>query len=651
MNEYLPLVSLWRLLAVLALVISPHVLRLPVWETALIAAVIGWRALAAYKQWRLPPVWLKLGLTALAFIGVLWSYQGRISGQNAGTALLCVMAALKLLEFRDRRDVMVVVFLMYFMLMTHFLFSQELWTVAYLIVCVVATTAVLVECQHRGALAPRFTLRKGGAIALQALPLMLLLFILFPRIPGPLWGLPADAGAARSGLSDRMAPGDISSLIESDETAFRVTFDGAVPQPAARYWRGPVFDNFDGRAWEEGFATLVPGYGPEVDLRGRPVRYEITLEPNRARWLFALDMPDESSIPEDAILGREGQLLARKLVRERRRYTLTSFTDYRMAQTPQHPRRYLRLPDGFNPRTLDFAQRLRDQYPQDLDYARAILRIFREQPYVYTLQPPALGRHSVDEFLFDTRRGFCEHYSSAFAVLMRAAGVPSRVVTGYQGGQLNEFGGYYVVRQSDAHAWVEIWVAPDGWIRIDPTAAVAPERIEQSIEAALSELEGLPGHLSARTRLRYYLEARWDLINAQWNGLVLAYGPELQQQFLSRFGLDDMRRMILTLTIAITGTLALLGLMLLRKAAPARTEDAALREWHRLARKLTRAGLPPRPAEGPHDYVERVAAARPSWAAALRHIAGLYLHSRYQLDPETAPLRELAHAVRSFRTS
>jgi protein-glutamine gamma-glutamyltransferase len=648
MKEYLPLASLWRLLAVLLLAISPHFVRLPLWESTLIVAVIGWRGLAAYKQWRLPPTWLKLAITALAFAGVFVAFSGRLSGQNAGTALLCVMAALKLLEFKDRRDVMVVVFLMYFLVMTHFLFSQELWTVAYLLGCVLAITAVLIECQHRGALAPRLTLRKGGMIVLQALPLMLLLFVLFPRIPGPLWGLPSDAGAARSGLSDRMAPGDISSLIESDDVAFRVDFRDTVPAPAARYWRGPVFDSFDGRSWEEGFATLAPGYGPEVEMLAQPIRYEITLEPHRTRWLMALDMPASASFPEDAFLGREGVLLARRNVTERRRYELTSYTEYRIAPELAMPSRYLRLPERYNPRTLALARELRERFDDDGALIQHVLRMFREQDYYYTLQPPLLGRDSVDEFLFETRRGFCEHYSSAFAVLMRAAGVPSRIVTGYQGGQRNDIGGYYVVRQSDAHAWTEVWLAGRGWVRVDPTAAVAPQRIEQSIEAALGPLgERLPGHLSARTRLRFYIEARWEWANAQWNALVLAYGPELQQQLLGRFGLDDLRRMILALTIALTGVLAVIGLMLVRRAAPARTEDAALREWQRLTRLLGRAGFPQQASEGPQDYVERVSRERPQWRPQLDAIAQLYLGARYQTSAaETASLRS---AVRQLK--
>jgi transglutaminase-like putative cysteine protease len=653
MNEYLPLVSLLRLLAVLVLVMSPHAVRLPVWETAMIIGVVSWRGLAAYKQWRLPPTWLKLGLTALAFIGVLWAYQGRISGQNAGTALLCVMAALKLLEFRGRRDVMVVVFLMYFMLMTHFLFSQELWTVLYLVVSVVATTAVLVECQHRGALPPRATLRKSATIALQALPLMLLMFVLFPRIPGPLWGLPADAGAARSGLSDSMSPGDITRLIQSDEIAFRVEFGANVPAPSERYWRGPVLDSFDGRTWSEGFPTPSSGYEPEIDLAGEAVPYAITLEPTRGRWLFALDLPARPSFPADAFMGREAQLLAAKPVNDRRRYELVSYPRFRIDadELNRHTRwRNLRLPEDYNPRSVAFAESLRARHPDDADLVRAVLDHFREEPFVYTLQPPPLGRNSVDDFLFSTRRGFCEHYSSAFAVLMRSAGIPARVIAGYQGGQLNDIGGYYTVRQSDAHAWTEVWLEGLGWTRVDPTAAVASDRIEQSLEAALGALEDLPGHLTARTPWRYMIEARWDWVNAQWNAWVLAYGPELQQQFLGRFGLDDLRRMILALTVAITTTLALLGIIAMRKAAPARSTDAALREWQRLTRKLGRAGLPPGPSEGPRDYVERIATTRPQWATALNEIAGLYLRSRYQLESDAAPLHELKLAVRRFRT-
>ncbi|MEQ1438790.1 DUF3488 and transglutaminase-like domain-containing protein [Fontimonas sp. SYSU GA230001] len=649
MKEYLPLATLLRLLAVLVLALSPHAIRLPLWETAAILALVVWRGLAAYKQWRMPPTWVKLGITLMAFGGVMASF-GRISGLHGGTGLLCAMAALKLLEFKARRDVMVMVFLMYFLLVTHFLFSQEIWTVAYLLACVTAITALLIEVQHLGALPPRQTLRKGGAMVLQALPLMLLMFVLFPRIPGPLWGLPADAGAARSGLTDKMGPGDISSLIESDEIAFRVHFRGSAPPPAARYWRGAALDHFDGRSWEESFAQILPDRPPDLQLLGDPVQYEITLEANRMRWLFALDMPDARSLPADSFISREGHVLADRPVSERRRYELTSYPRYRLwPDLAQRTRaRFLRLPEGYNPRTRALAQRLRADTADDEDLIRSALRMFREQGYIYTLRPPRLGRDSVDDFLFVTRRGFCEHYASAFTFLMRAAGIPARVVIGYQGGELNEIGDYYVVRQSDAHAWSEVWLAGKGWTRVDPTAAIAPERIERNVEAVISLAEGLPRHLSTRTRLRFYFEARWDWINAQWNGLVLAYGPELQQEFLNRFGLGELRQMILALTIGGTGLLAIFGLLTLRQFAPARSDDPALHQWRRITRRLAQLGHAQRPDEGPLDYARRIGALRPDWAEQIAQVARLYVRSRYLHAPDRARQDELARAVRAF---
>lgn len=647
-REYLPLATLLRLLAVLALTLLPHAARLPPWESLLIVALLIWRGLSAYRQWRMPHGGLRAALTLTAFAGIYASY-GSVSGQNAGTALLCIMAALKLVELRTRRDVMVTVFLMYFLLITHFLFSQEIWTAAYLLISMVAITALLIECQHLGALPPRQTLRTGAILVAQALPLMVLLFVLFPRIPGPLWGLPADAGAARSGMTDKMSPGDISDLIRSEEVAFRVEFEGPVPAPAQRYWRGPVLDAFDGRSWEKDFPSSPYTPPPEIEFEGPAIDYTITLEAHRMPWLFALDMPQRESLPADSFIGREGELLGIKPVIERQQYRLRSHPRYRLQNTLSNGAkiRYTRLPEDYNPRTLAYAQQLREQQLPPEQIARTVLEWFNRENFVYTLQPPALGRHSVDDFLFSTRRGFCEHYASAFTFLMRAAGVPARVVAGYQGGQQNSVGSYYVVRQSDAHAWTEIWLDGRGWVRVDPTAAIAPSRIEEGgIESALSAFDrDYAGSLAARTRLQFYLEARWDWLNMQWNTWVLAYGPELQQDFLSRFGIRDYQGMILALTLLGSGTLALIGALMLRQFLPAPIRDPSLREWRRLTSRLARAGYVQAADEGARDFAARVAAERPEWADPLQRATALYLRQRYLQEPDPATAQALRVAV------
>lgn len=650
MNDYLPQATLFRLLAVLALVVAPHVPHLPVWVTLGSLAIGGWRAFAAFRQWRLPPRWLRTVMAFSAFGGVYASY-GHISGQTAGVALLTAMSALKLTELHSRRDVMFVMFLMYFTLITHFLFSQALWTIIYLLVCALLITALLVEVNHAGrALPPKVSLRLSAVLIAQALPLMVVLFVLFPRLPGPLWGIPADAGAARSGLSDEMAPGDIAHLIESDALAFRVRFFGAAPPMRERYWRGPVFENFDGRRWTPAYIPAGTA-APAIDTAGTPTRYEVTLEANDHPWLFALELPQRSTLPDDAQLSPAGLIVTKDPVRERRLYTLTSFTRHQLQNQldPRQRERDLRLPRGMNPRTVALGEQWKADGLTPQALVQRALQMFRNQDFVYTLQPPRLGREPVDDFLFNTRKGFCEHYSSAFTVLMRAAGVPARVVTGYQGGERNAIGDYYVVRQSDAHAWSEVWIDGRGWVRIDPTAAVAPERIEAGVGEALHGTAGLPAFLdpSSRTTFRYAIEARWDWVNAQWDRWVLGYGPELQQELFGGLGLDGWRDLMLALTAVMTLLMTLIGVVALRgyRDAGARVDEAS-RLWIRLQQRMRKLGLPQRVGEGAGDYARRLAQQAPQWAPAIARAASAYQRLRY-LD-DGADAAELRAAVRSI---
>lgn len=653
--DYLTQASLLRLLAVMLLVIAPHFWQLPLWVSALAVSVIVWRAVAAQRQWRLPGTLVRSALALGGFLAVYATY-GRSTGQTVGTALLIVMLAFKLTEMRARRDVMLVVFLLYFVMFTHFLVSQEIWTVLYLLVCAVAITAMLAEASHPGsALSPRFTLPVGLRMVAAALPLMVIMFVLFPRIPGPLWGLPGASGASgRTGLSDSMEPGEIAQLMQSDEVAFRVSFADAPPPMRERYWRGPVFWFFDGRRWEmgsRGRQTLAPA----VEFAGEPVRYELTLEPQRALWLPALELPAPEVLSPDMQLGPDYQLVARKPSNDRRTLRLVSYPTYLLQRELSDEARWLntRWPRNRNPRTYELAQRLRAELASDAAMVERVLTMFREQQFFYTLEPPVLGAHAVDEFLFETRRGFCEHYASSFTALMRAAGIPARVVTGYMGGDINELGGYLVVRDSDAHAWSEVWLAGRGWVRVDPTAAVAPSRIELGIESALAASgERLPGLGWNRASVTLWFTARWDWLNAKWNGVVLAYGPQLQADFLGRFGLRDWGYMIGLLTLLLVGFTAILGALQLWQMRPRPHPDAAQREWQRYCNWLAARGVARLPGEGPLDFTARLIARYPAEAAALARVRDCYMEARYlraiplQTEALAAEIRELRRRLR-----
>lgn len=647
-----PARSILRLLLVLAVVVAPHARHLPPWITALVVLLGLWRVAATLRTWRRPPPWLRV-IIAVAGFGSIYAVFGHINGRDAGIALLVLMVGLKLTELDSRRDCMILLFLGYFLLITHFLFSQSVFMAAYLLIGVWLLTACLIDVSHRpDALPIRTALSTALALECQALPLMAMLFILFPRLPGPLWGLPPAGGSARTGLSDRMAPGSVSQLARSDEVAFRVRFDGPVPPPEARYWRGPVLSRFDGRVWsgapEDNHAGATP---PPIIAPARTITYEVTLEPNDQRWLLALDVP--VTHPEAAHITDTATLVAHEPVRERRLYRVRSALAYRLQPaglSPQERRLDLFLPAGADPRTRALIRRWRADGLNGIALAHRALRFFHDRDFTYTLRPPRLsGPNPVDEFVFDTRRGFCEHFAGAFTVMMRAAGIPARVVTGYQGGEINRLGGYLIVRQSDAHAWSEIWLPGRGWVRVDPTAAVAPERIELGLGAALPADAPVP--LMAR-RGDGWLRAlglRWDWMNALWERAVLAYGPALQAAFLSHFGLPDSSRMLLALTLLVTGFLSVLGVFLVLCNRAPRDADPVLRAWRRVTSRLTRIGLAPAIAEGPQRYSERVARARPDLAAEMHDIGELYIAIRYGGRHDEDTVATFTRRVRQFR--
>jgi transglutaminase-like putative cysteine protease len=468
----------------------------------------------------------------------------------------------------------------------------------------------------------------------QGLPIALLLFVLFPRLAGPLWGLPKDAGA-RTGLSSQMSPGSISDLSLSDAVVFRVDFNGAIPVSHDRYWRGPVLSTFDGRTW----SALPPRAGRLVDADAAPVvSYTVSLEPSGHPWLFALDMPaslpvlegrpgaEETDVPL-ARLTREQQLLATRAVMQPLRYVERSVMRRDYAPASAGEADLDRALPGGNPRTVAFAKELRARHPVDADYVRAVLQYFRDEAFVYTLAPPLYESDPVDEFLFGERRGFCEHYASAFVVLLRAAGIPARVVTGYQGGEVNPRGGYMIVRQSDAHAWAEAIV--DGrWHRFDPTAAVSPLRIERGIGAALPAADALP--LLARLDGGWLkdLELAWDALNHQWRLNVVNFDFHRQRALWRTMTLDRYEPwQLVSAVVAIGGVWVMLILAWLTQKR--RRQERALVLWDEVCRRLARAGLARRPYEGPLAYATRAATRWPQFAIAFHAIGESFALLRY----------------------
>jgi transglutaminase-like putative cysteine protease len=636
------------LLAVaLAMAGAPHAPRLPWWALALAATVLAWRVYLGWARLAPPPRALVLAVAGAASLGLYFEYR-TLLGRDAGVALLLVMLALKLLETRTLRDAMLLMLLGYFLVVTNFLYSQSIPTALYMLLCVWAITASMMSLHYFREEPPLpARMRAAGALLVQSVPLMLVLFLFFPRVSGPLWGMPQDARAGTTGLSDTMSPGSFSDLILSDAVAFRVRFEGPIPPAKQLYWRGPVLWDFDGRTWS---ASRFLYGTPEYTARGEPLAYEITLEPHNRRWLFALDLP--ARVPPRAMSSSDLQLRSALPVTGRIRYDMVSYLDYRygIEERPAALRRALQLPEGYNPRTHALAQRLRERFRDERALIAEVLAMFRREPFVYTLSPPPLGEHSVDEFLFETRSGFCEHYASAFAVLMRAAGIPARVVTGYQGGEVNTVGDYLIVRQAEAHAWTEVWLRDEGWVRVDPTAAVSPLRVESGIAAAVPRTDPLPlfvrGDLEWLRRMRF----TWDLIANTWNQWVLAYNPERQRRLLTRVGVDDATWQTLTVVLLAATALvvAVLGVLLLRELK-ARVRDPVRLAYARFCEKLRRKGLPRDPAEGPLDYARRIAAARPELAAQAAAITALYTALRYGAGAEERAVRRLEQQVARFR--
>jgi transglutaminase-like putative cysteine protease len=620
----------------------PLLLLIPHWLAATLLAASGISIVLAWK--RPAPSALRFLLT-IALVGLVFSAYSFKLGRDTASSLLLAMLMLKPIELNTVRDARSLIGFSLFALFAAFLLDQGPLTLALALPAAAfafAGCARLADAEV-GVIGLATNWKRivaiGGLFALAA-PLALAGFWLFPRLGSPLWGVP-DVARAKMGISDRMAPGDWVDLLSDDSPAFRVQFDGPMPPQESLYWRGLVMWNFDGRAWtqqEEWARRMKPATQMPAS---RPVRYEVTLEPTDRRYLFALDLPQGA--PEGASLAQDLSMTSEEPITNLRKYTMASAAPARFEPDlgPGIRAVALRLPPGFNPRTIALARQWRTETNDDEAIVRRALAMYHAK-FSYSLAAPPLGHDSVDEFLFDTKIGYCEHFSSSFTFLMRAAGIPARVVTGYVGGYRNQIGGYWLVRQSDAHAWSEVWLPGRGWVRVDPTAAVSPERV---FRRAADNAAG-PG---GGTTIGELFDVG-DWIRHGWNDFVLGFNAVRQQSLLAAVGLPNADSSDLAIAFGVVTALLLtiVGLFQLRDRGPRR--DPLLRAWSRFTERLARARLRKLPHEPALAYAQRVALLLPAQRDDVLSLSQRFASARYaRAEMDDQARRALIRALRAFR--
>ena len=649
------------LLVVIAWVIAPQVSNLPLWCSAMAAGLLLWRSYLAARSLALPSRWWLSGLLVMA-TGATYYTHRTLAGHEAGVTYIVVLLSLKTLEMRTQRDAFVVFFLGFFTLLSNFFVSQSLLTAMAMLVGLLGLLTALVNSHMPVGRPPLIQAAKtAGWMALLGAPIMAILFVLFPRL-APLWGVPGDVAAGRSGLSASMQVGTIASLALDESIALRVRFRGTPPDQSNMYFRGPVLSAFDGREWRPLRPSLRSSLqaGGELQVQGNPIDYEVTLEPNNRPWVMVLDATQ--STPElkghRVTMAPDLQWISDQPINELVRYSARSHTAYRYGPQAMVPalQDYVNLPFNSNPRTQQLANEMR----RDPRYAgagtpamvEAVLERLRTGGYTYTLEPGVFGTHTADEFWFDRKQGFCEHIASSFVLLMRAMNIPARIVTGYQGGSLNTVDGFWTVRQSDAHAWAEVWVAGQGWLRVDPTSAVAPSRIGSLIrlEAPRNVLSQALSRVSPAFTVQ--MRAMWEAANNRWNQWVLNYSQNKQLELLRNLGFEspsweDLTYVLIALVVSASALGAAWTLWERHR------QDPWLRLLHGAAARLRKAGLQVPDSAPPRQMAALLqnpsAAHNPDLAAIAQWLLRLEAW-RYAHHARHAQAPQLATLQREFRS-
>ena len=624
----------------------------PTWCMAIGLVCAAWRVLTLTGHIVRPKprrgIRFLLGaITALLVIAVALSFR-TLNGLAAGTALLIVMGALKVLESRSRRDDAIVVAVALFLLIAGALAGQALWRAPLYLIALWSACAALALIAHPASgLTTRAALRLSARALAMSVPLAIACFAFFPRISGQFWTLPRE-GMASTGLSDEMSPGSIQELATEYDVAFRASFEDTPPRRATFYWRGPVLNSFDGFTWRRDRGRAYTE--PRLEFLGEPVRHRITLEPTNRPWILALDTVSASP-RRGMFLSHDRQLTVMDPITSVTSYDAVSYLETRSSASLSTlgKRNETRLPEDRNPRARALALEIRARTSSDAEYARTVLDWFGSNGLEYTLEPGVTSIDSVDTTLFDSKKGFCGHFASAYATMMRAAGVPARIVTGYLGGEWNPVGGYFIVRQADAHAWTEVWLDGRGWMRVDPTAVVAPERLQRGVfDLLASSLPATSTYLHNSPWLRR-LSQLWDGVNRWWQASVVEFNFRSQLNLLSKLGIEaaDWEQLGWAFTAGITLWIAWVALTLRRSVARIKPDRIA-RAWLRATRKLERVAPARAASEGPLDFARRIAIARPELAASVTTLAEHYARLRFGPPPESSQVADFEREVRQL---
>ena len=647
---------LW-LAAALLFTLPPMFDSLARWVPCVFLLALAMKFWMEPRGYRLRFTTLKLMLAAAAVFAIFASY-GSLKGLEPPISFLVVLMSLKLLEAHTAREFQVMVLMGWVFCLCGFFLSQEFAIALSILAAFELLLAALIQF-YRGSSPGAFwrPLATTGKILFQAAPLVVLLFVLFPRINT---GFRFDfrvVGSVGTGFSDRLYPGNVAALANSSETAFRAVFpDNTGTPPGSMYWRGVVMWHCDGLEWR---APYMPkrssGSGRQLP-KGNTIRQQITLAPHGARWMFALDRPFES--PRGATLSRGDYLSSVETIRRERKYEVVSSIGATGTElTPEERREALEVPPSISPAVRELAQSWTTQNSNPRAIVNSALQFFGTQGFSYSLTPGEYGKNGLEQFLFHRRVGFCEHYATSFATLMRLAGIPSRVVVGYLGGEYNDLGHFVLVRQTDAHAWCEVWLPGSGWTRVDPTTAVAPGRASLDLISFLergnasAQMEaGRSTFVTRLARSALFTDIRlaWETLSYQWDSRILAYDADVQEVMLDSIGLANRGSFVLIIEILIVAIALLViyfGWMQLRARSPA---DQVKALYERFCQRAARLGARRDLWEGPSDFSRRAALLLPSESERIRRISDTYIALRYALEPDGAEVVTFAKEVRAF---